>query len=105
MRKSTRPHPTLDEILGLLRLHLPELRERYGMRALRVFGSYVRGEQRRGSNVGILVEFDEPPLTLIQVIALEHYLSDFLGVRADLVEKDALKPAIGQHVLQEVVQV
>ncbi len=39
MRKSTRPHPTLDEILGSLRLHLPELRERYGGRTLGVFGS------------------------------------------------------------------
>jgi predicted nucleotidyltransferase len=105
MRKSTRPRPTLEEILGILRLHLPELRERYGVRTLGVFGSYVRGEQTRSSDVDLLVECDERPLTLIQVIALEHHLSDLLGARVDLVEKDTLKPAIGQHILQEVVPV
>jgi len=40
------------------------------------------------------VEFDERPLTLIQVIELEYYLSDLLGVKVDLVERDSLKPTI-----------
>jgi uncharacterized protein len=51
------------------------------------------------------VEFDERPLTLIQVITLEQHLSDLLGVKVDLVEKKTLKPAIGRHILQEVVPV
>ncbi len=68
-----------------------------------VFGSYVRGEQRRGSDLDLLVEFDERPLTLLQFIALEHYLSDLLEVRVDLVERNTLKPTIGRHILAEVV--
>jgi uncharacterized protein len=103
--KSHRQRPMLADVLRILRAHLPELREHYGVRTLGVFGSYVRGEQRPRSDLDLLVEFDERPLTLIQVIALEQHLSDLLGVKVDLVEKKTLKPAIGRHILQEVVPV
>jgi predicted nucleotidyltransferase len=103
--KPQRQRPTLDDVLRTLRVHLPELREHYGVRTLGVFGSYVRGEQRPRSDLDLLVEFDARPLTLIHVIALEQHLSDLLGVKVDLVEKKALKPAIGRHILQEVVPV
>ncbi|MGH8065758.1 MAG: nucleotidyltransferase family protein [Candidatus Entotheonellia bacterium] len=103
--KPQRQRPTLDDVQRTLRLHLPELRERYGVRTLGVFGSYVRGEQKPRSDLDLLVEFDGRPLTLIQVIALEQYLSDLLGVKVDLVEKKTLKPAIGRHILQEVIPV
>ena len=69
-----------------------------------LFGSYVRGEQRSGSDVDVLVEFNQTP-SLLQFLALEHELTDALGVRVDLVMKDALKPAIGRHILREVVPV
>ena len=105
MQKIAPARPTLEDMLRILRVHLPELRERYGVHTLGMFGSYVHGVQRRRSDVDLLVEFDERPLTLLQVIALEHYLSDLLGVKVDLVEKSTLKPAIGRHILQEVVPV
>jgi len=103
--KPQRRRPTLDDVLRTLRVHLPELREQYGVRTLGVFGSYVRGEQRPRSDLDLLVAFDARPLTLIHVIALEQHLSDLLGVKVDLVEKKILKPAIGRHILQEVVPV
>jgi hypothetical protein len=64
---------------------------------------YVRGEQRRDSDLDLLVEFDDRPLTLLQFIALEHYLSDLLEAKVDLVERDTLKPTIGRRILAEVV--
>ena len=90
---------------SILRIHLPVLRRQYGVRSLGIFGSYVRGDQRSESDLDLLVELDERPLTLLQFIALENYLSDLLGVKVDLVEKEALKPAIGDHILKEVVPI
>jgi hypothetical protein len=69
-----------------------------------VFGSYVRQQQHVGSDVDLLVTFVEPP-SLIQFIELENELSDRLGIKVDLVMRDALKPAIGQRILNEVVLV
>jgi len=95
---------SFEEIRQDLRLHLPELRERYGVSYLGIFGSYVRGEQKTTSDVDILVEFDRPG-TLLDFIRLQNNLVDFLGVRVDLVEKSGLKPAIRPYVLAEVVPV
>jgi predicted nucleotidyltransferase len=80
------------------------LKVRYKVRSLGIFGSYVRNKQKKGSDLDILVEFDEVP-SFIQFLQLEHYLSDLLGVSVDLVMKDALKPTIGKRILSEVVPV
>jgi predicted nucleotidyltransferase len=92
----------LDEILSILRLHLPELRERYGVASLGVFGSYVRGQQRERSDVDVLVEFERTP-TLFQLVHLQNQLSGLVGAKVDLVLRRTLKPAIGQRILAEVV--
>jgi uncharacterized protein len=66
----------------------------------------VRGEQKKHSDVDLLVEFEEASnLTLLDFIRVENYLTDLLGVKVDLVEKQTLKPRIGRHVLAEVVEV
>jgi len=53
-----------------------------------------------------LVEFYEfSTLSLLDFIGLENYLTNILGIKVDLVEKGALKPRIGKHVLEEVVTI
>jgi predicted nucleotidyltransferase len=54
--------------------------------------------------VDVLVEFEEP-IGLFEFMELEEYLSDLLGVKVDLVSKKALKPHIGERILQEVIMV
>ena len=76
------------------------MRERYGVRNLSLFGSYLRGEQNKGSDLDVLVEFDRVP-SLFGFIRLERYLSELLKIKVDLVLKSALKPAIGRHILEE----
>jgi len=94
-----------EAFMRVLQKHLPELRRAYGVRALWLFGSYVRGEETQESEFDVLVEFDERPLSLFKFIELENRLSDLLGVRVDLVEKRGLKPTIGRYILAEVVPV
>ena len=101
--KQQRDDRDLAHFVALLRQYLPALREHYGVGFMGVFGSYVRGKQRRGSDLDLLVEFDDRPLTLLQFIALEHYLSDLLEIKVDLVERNTLKPTIDRHILAEVV--
>jgi len=82
--------------------HKAELRKKFKVKTIGVFGSYARDEQKRSSDVDVLVEFEQP-VGLFQFMALENYLSDLLGVRVDLVSKKALKPHIGERILAEVV--
>ncbi len=96
---------SVDKILATLRAHLPELQRRYGIRSLGIFGSYVRGEHRKRSDLDLLVEFDDRPLSLFDFVEIQLHLSEVLGTKVDLVEKSTLKPAIGRHILEEVLPV
>ena len=92
------------ELLRVLQKHLPDLRQAYGVRAFWLFGSYVRGEEKRASDLDVLVEFEIAP-SFFRFIELEERLSQLLGVKVDLVMKRALKPGIGQYILAEAVPV
>ena len=93
---------TLEEIKQWLVQNKSLLQERYKVRELGVFGSYVRQEQTETSDVDVLVEFFETP-SMLKFVNLENYLSDNLGVKVDLVHKAGLKPRIGERILAEVV--
>lgn len=90
-----------SEIQARLKRELPALAERFGVTSLGLFGSVVRNENRPDSDVDLLVTFRTTP-GLFTFIELEHHLSDLLGMKVDLVLRDALKPHIGKRVLAEV---
>ena len=94
----------LNDIIARLRQTLPDITLRFQVKSLSLFGSYVRGRQRKGSDLDILVEFNQPP-SFFEFLALERYLGELLGVKVDLVMKDALKPTIGKHILAEAISV
>jgi len=96
----------IEEIKNKLAELKPSLKEEFKVTSIGVFGSYLRGEEKRGSDLDVLVEFEESAgLSLLDFIGLENYLSDELGVKVDLVERSALKPRIGKRILEEVVNV
>jgi predicted nucleotidyltransferase len=80
------------------------LRTTYHIRNTALFGSYRRGEQSELSDVDLLVEFDEVP-SLIEVAGAEIYLAERLGVKVDLVERDAVRPALRKRIYAEAVPV
>jgi len=55
-----------------------------------IFGSFARGDNKKGSDIDILVEFKESP-SLLTLIKLENDLSEILGVKVDLVTTGAVK--------------
>ncbi|MFC1717888.1 nucleotidyltransferase family protein [Candidatus Poribacteria bacterium] len=93
-----------EKITDELRKNMLYLKERYSVSSLGLFGSHVHGEQQGGSDVDILVEFEDSP-SLLKFIALERHLSDLIGKKVDLVMKSALKPKIGERILEEVVSI
>jgi predicted nucleotidyltransferase len=97
---------SLETIKSTLANHKRELSENYKIKEIGVFGSFVKGNQQNQSDVDILVEFEaSADLSLLDFIGLENYLSELLGAKVDLVEKQTLKPRIGRHVLDEVVRI
>lgn len=95
---------SLEELKMKLASHRDELRQRYRVKEMGLFGSFTRGEANENSDLDILVELEEP-IGLFRFQELEEYLSGLLGVKVDLVSRKALKPNIGKRVLDEVVRV
>lgn len=90
------------KIERILKEHKKEIEKRFKLKEIGIFGSFVRGEQKKKSDIDILVEFEES-IGLLEFIRLENLLSDLLGTKVDLVMKSALKPRIGRYILKEVV--
>ena len=94
----------IDEVAAVLREHKAEVVRKYRVRELGIFGSYVRGEQKKKSDIDILVEYVEIP-DLFEVINLERYLQRLLRKKVDLVRKAAIRPELKDRVLREVVYI
>ena len=95
---------TIDEIKNTIQKYKTYLSDKFKVRSISVFGSYLRGEQKKDSDLDILVEFNET-IDLFEFIQLENYLSDILCCKVDLVMKDALKPRIKDRILREAVSI
>jgi len=97
---------TLKKVTAIIENLKPLLSERYGVETIGVFGSYIRGEQTKKSDIDILVTFREDAHPgFFKFLELEEVLGRKLGIKVDLVSKEALKPYIGKHILEEVVMV
>ena len=93
---------TFEKLKDTLAEHKQELRDRFKVEEIGIFGSYVRKEQKKKSDLDVLVSFFET-IDLFTFVELENYLSDILGVKVDLVMKDALKPRLKERILSEAV--
>lgn len=89
-----------DMMIGTIRDHGEEIRVRFGVASLGVFGSRVRGEATDDSDFDVLVEFTRP--TFRNYMGLKRFLEGLVGVPVDLVSASALKPLLREHILHEV---
>ena len=95
---------TLDEIKTIIRQHLDVLAERYGVAVVGIFGSYVRGEQQRQSDIDLLVDILHP-ISLLELVGAEIYLSEVLGSKVDLVPKRDVREELRETILAEAIAI
>ena len=93
-----------DEVLRILAEHRDELRARFSLKSMRLFGSVARGEASTASDVDILVDFHETP-SLFTFLRLRGYLQDLLGVTVDLVTETGLCEKVKPHIEREAIDV
>ncbi len=89
--------PDTATVRARLAALLPDVRTRYGVRALSIFGSYARGEQTPESDLDLLVDFERTP-GLLAFVGLAQLLEDRLGLPVDL----ATRPMIGDPLAASV---
>jgi predicted nucleotidyltransferase len=92
---------TKEFVLMLIRQHESDIKT-FGVRRMGLFGSFVRDQQGKDSDIDILVEFEPGLKTFDNFIHLAFFLEDILKRRVELVTPDALSPYIGPHIMKEV---
>lgn len=89
------------EIIDIIRQVRPELEARYGVVRLGLFGSVVRDQAGRRSDIDLLVSFRRD-IDLFEFLDLREFLQKKFDHKVDLVMDSALKPAIGKRIRAEV---
>lgn len=94
-----------ERVLRILRDNLPELRQRFPIKRMALFGSYARDEASHTSDVDLMVEFERR--IGWEVVDLKEELEQLLGRRVDLATLNALKrkPLLWESVQEDLLDV
>jgi predicted nucleotidyltransferase len=96
---------TKEELLAVLKSCKGGLAERFGVIDLAVFGSYAKEQQKKRSDVDILVELDKSHKTFDNYMELKFFLSRIIGGKVDLVIKDSVRDELKAGIFREAVHV
>jgi predicted nucleotidyltransferase len=96
---------TKDYIITTIKTNKPEF-YRLGIRAVGLFGSYVRGEQSENSDIDILIDFEPEKENYDNYMAI-YDIFEFLfkNEKVEILTKNGLSPYIGPKILNEVMYV
>lgn len=83
---------TKQEIMHILRKQLPYLQERYGVERIAIYGSFAKGNQKKRSDVDILVQLMKP--LGLEFVQLAYHLEKILKKKVDLATFDTLRRSL-----------
>jgi len=81
----------------------PGLRANFGVKRIGIFGSFARGEEKRTSDVDVLVEFAPGQATFDNFMRLAFYLEDLFSRKIDLLTVKGIDRYIKSRVECEVI--
>ena len=94
----------LEAIKEKLKKLQDTIKDRYKAEVVGIFGSYVRGEQKKGSDLDILVRF-EKGATLFDLVGLADFLEQKLKMKVDVVSERAVRPELKVRILKEMMAI
>ncbi len=93
-----------DRVLEILKNNRNRLK-RFHVESLAVFGSVARDEATAGSDIDILVEFEQgSEVGLFEFIRLKQVLEELLGCGVDLATPDAIREEMRDKILREAIR-
>jgi len=95
----------IEEVKTKLFEHRTDIQKRFYVKTIGVFGSFVQHKQTKKSDVDILVEFEKGHKDFFNYMRLKYYLEAAIGIKVDLVIKEAVKPILREKIFNEVMYV
>jgi len=90
------------DVLNILKKHEKEIKERFGVKRIGVFGSYARGEEKPESDIDIVVEFERPNFD--NFMDLVFYLEDLTGRSVNILTPEGIKHIRIKEVANEIMR-
>jgi predicted nucleotidyltransferase len=91
----------LDRLMKILSKKM-DIIKGYKVKKIGIFGSVANGTAKKGSDIDILVEFEEGGESFTNLVHLHQFLEETVGGKVDLVTANGLSPYIGPYILKEV---
>ena len=85
-----------ETVVERLSAHAGELRAQ-GVSAIHLFGSMARDGARRGSDVDLFFDYDDPKFSLIELVRVSNRIGAILRVEADVMTRDSLHPRLKER--------
>jgi len=92
---------TRKDVSTILSSHRQEI-ERFGVKRIGLFGSFVKGKQKKESDVDLLVEFMRGKKNFKNFIHLAYLLENLLHRKVELITPESLSPYLKPHILKEI---
>lgn len=90
--------------LEKLKPKIVEILKKYGVKKAGIFGSFVRGDQKKNSDIDILADIPKK-INLFGVVGIKLELEDKLGRKVDLVQYKLIRPELKKVILDQEVKI
>jgi predicted nucleotidyltransferase len=95
----------VKRILEKLKSLEGEIKEKYKAEIIGIFGSYARGEQKKKSDLDVLVKFYKGA-TLFEFVGLAIFLEEKLGIKkVDVVPYDTVREELKEYIFKETIYI
>lgn len=95
----------VKRILETLKSLEGEIKEKYKAEIIGIFGSYARGEQKKKSDLDVLVKFYKGA-TLFEFVGLAIFLEEKLGIKkVDVVPYDTVREELKEYIFKETIYI
>lgn len=94
---------TLSEIKKILKKNKPYLEKKYNIGEIGIFGSFSRGEQKKNSDIDLLISLKKP--LGLEFVDLSNELENMLNHKVDVVSKGAIKKRLFDVIKEEIIYV
>jgi hypothetical protein len=96
---------SIEEIVVYLKNNKRFFYDRFGVTRMGIFGSFVRGEQTRSSDIDMIVEIEKSRKNLHSFLHLKRFLEKELEKKIDLGFEHSLKPIVRDKIKGQIIYV
>ncbi len=94
---------TKEDILNYLELNKTDIKNRFGVIKIGLFGSFARGEQKADSDIDIAIEIEKDKKNIHNFFAFKRELERVFGRDVDLGIESTLKPFVKDYIKDEII--